>query len=155
MVMSDDVNPVTDSLKATVTKKLATFVGLVALEVIVIVGAVLSIVKNCPVAKLPFPNPVPPNLLEAMSNIVSLSVTSNRSVPEPAPVFTVTVRVVPVPVTPITEGPDIVPLDVMLKSAESTPVTDSLKMTVKVTLAAFVGLVPDRLLEITVGTTES
>jgi hypothetical protein len=69
----------------------------------------------------------------------------------PVPVFTVTVRVVPLPVTPITEVPDM-PV-VMLKSAESTPVTDSLKVTVKFTLAAFVGFpsAAERTMEVTVG----
>ena len=37
------------------------------------------------------------------------------------------------------------------KSAASTPVTDSLKVTVQLTLAALVGVAPARLIEVTVG----
>jgi hypothetical protein len=66
------------------------------------------------------------------------------------PVETVTVRVAPVPVTDVIDAPDA-PAPASAKSVESTPVTLSLKVTVHWTLAAFVGVVPARLIVETVG----
>jgi hypothetical protein len=69
------------------------------------------------------------------------------------PVLTVTVRVAPGPAdTVVIEGavPKL-PVVVSPKLLAVPPVTDSLKVTVKVTEAAFVGLVPPRAIELTVG----
>ena len=55
------------------------------------VGCVRSMVYTSPLVKLPLRVPTPPSGLPARSRIESLSITSNRSVPSPAPVFTVTV----------------------------------------------------------------
>ena len=60
------------------------------------------------------------------------------------------VRIAPEPLTPVTAAP-VMPLVVRLKSARSTPVTDSENITVKSTLAALAGLVSARRLEITLG----
>jgi len=62
-------------------------------------------------------------------------------VPEPEPVLAVTVQVVPEPVTFVIAGcPKST--GTKLKAVAETPVTDSLKVTVQVTLTALVGLVP-------------
>ena len=71
-------------------------------------------------------------------------------VPSPMPVLTVTVREVPLPVTPVIEAP-LTPLVTSVKSALSTPLTLSLNVTVKFTLLAFVGLAVAGLIEDTTG----
>ena len=114
-----------------------------------IVGAVLSIVKTWPV-KFPLPMPVPPSLFPAASTIVSLSTRLSPSVPSPVPVLVVTVYEAPVPVTLVKDAP-VMPVGASAKSAVSTPVTLSLKVTVHCTLAALVGVLPTRLIELTVG----
>ncbi len=70
--------------------------------------------------------------------------------PLPEPVLTVTVRVVPDPLTAVTLAP-VMPVEVRLKSATSTLMMASEKVTVKFTLARFVGLVLTRTLETTFG----
>src|SRR5207249_54953 len=97
-----------------------------------IVGAVLSIVKTWPV-KFPLPVPVPPSLFPAASTIVSLSTRLSPSVPSPVPVPVVTVYEAPVPVTLVKDAP-VMPVGASAKSAVSTPVTLSLKVTVHCTL---------------------
>ena len=93
----------------------------------------------------------PPKRFPAASRIErSLSIRSRRSVPSPEPVSTLTVYVVPLPVIDeieVATGPAAV----ITKSAASTPVTDSLKVTVKATLDADVGDEPARTIERTVG----
>jgi len=56
----------------------------------------------------------------------------------------------PVPLTPVTEAP-VTPVVSMAKDAITTPVTASLKVTVKSTEAALVGLAPTRVMLLTVG----
>ena len=74
---------------------------------------------------------------------------SRRIVPSPVPVLTVTVRVLPEPeIVPI-EVP-VTPVLVREKLPAATPVTDSLKVTRKVMLAALVGVVVGAI-ELTVG----
>lgn len=72
----------------------------------------------------------------------------------PVPVFTVTVYVVPEPLTAEMEAP-VTPVAAKAKSLKGevvfTPVTDSEKVTVKFTLDAFVGLLLARLIESTIG----
>jgi hypothetical protein len=65
-------------------------------------------------------------------------------------VFAVTVYVVPEPTTPVTDGA-VSPEFTSEKSAESTPVTDSLNVTVQETDDAAAGVTPVRLIEETVG----
>src|SRR5207302_7569281 len=96
------------------------------------------------------PRPAPPRELVKGSLIESLSVTSRRMEPDPVPVLTVTVYVVPLPVTLVSEAP-ATPLVVRVKSVRSTPVTLSLKVTVKSTLAALVGLPAARTIDCTTG----
>src|SRR4051794_19486694 len=60
----------------------------------------------------------------------------------------------PVPVTLVIAGP-VKPLFASAKSVVSTPVTDSEKVTVQLTLAAFVGEPAVRLIEETAGGVES
>src|SRR5215218_4089527 len=100
------------------------------------------------------PVPVPPSLLPEPSTIVSLSLRFRPSVPLPVPVDAVTVRVAPEPVTLVIDG-DVRPEFASAKSAASTPVTLSLNVTVQLTLDAFVGLEPARLIETTVGAVAS
>ena len=76
--------------------------------------------------------------------IVLSSTRFRPTVPSPVPVLTVTVRVEPEPETPVTDEPVTLPPLTVAKSELSTPVTDSLKVTVKVTDAAFVGSEPAR-----------
>ena len=98
--------------------------------------------------------PTPPSGLFAASLILSSSVTFRRIVPFPEPVLTVTVRVAPEPVTPVMDAP-VTPMVVRKKSSKGalvfTPVTDLLKVTVKLTLAAPVGLELARSILITLG----
>ena len=70
--------------------------------------------------------------------------------PEPDPVATVTVYNVPLPETAPTEEPTS-PVAVRPKSAALTPVTISLKVTVKSTFVAAVGLAPARFEDTTAG----
>ena len=72
------------------------------------------------------------------------------TLPEPLPVLTVTVQFCPEPPTPVIEGL-VTPPELSAKSAESTPVTDSLKRTLNTTDEAFVGVAPARVIEVTVG----
>lgn len=73
--------------------------------------------------------------------------------PSPVPVLAVTVQVVPLPDTELTEPPLTEPPWATAKSAVSTPVTSSLNVTVHETPAAWVGLAAPatRLMEETVG----
>ena len=72
------------------------------------------------------------------------------SEPLPLPLFTVTVQVAPVPVTPLIEAP-LTPVGTSAKSEAPTPVTGSEKVTVQSTDGAPVGDVLARLIETTVG----
>jgi len=80
----------------------------------------------------------------------SLSTRFKPTVPSPDPVLTVTVRELPLPVTPVIEAP-VTPLVTSAKSPVSTPVTVSLKVTVNCTLPRFEGVAVARLIEETVG----
>ena len=100
--------------------------------------------------KLPF-TPGPPNGLALVSRIVSLSTRFRPSVPLPVPVFAVTVYWFPLPLTVVIVAPATVPVVTRVKSPASTAVTLSLNSTVHDTLAAFVGVVPTRLIDCTVG----
>ena len=104
--------------------------------------------------KLPLPAPVPPSGLLAASLTESLSTRFRPSVPLPEPVETLTVRVASDPVTPLIDAP-LMPLPGSVKSPASTPVTGSLKVTVKSTLPALVGSVLARLIDCTAGATLS
>src|SRR5947207_14656457 len=75
---------------------------------------------------------------------------SRRIVPSPLPVLTVTVRVEPLPPTPVTEAP-VTPVVVSTKSPFDTPLTASENVTVKLTLAALDGFASARVIETTVG----
>ena len=66
--------------------------------------------------------------------------TSRCSVPVPRPVLTVTVHVVPEPLTPATDAA-VMPLVATAKLPAVTPVTASLNVSVYVTVSAIVGLV--------------
>ena len=68
------------------------------------------------------------------------------------PVLAVTVQVVPLPVTVVIAGVPPSPVFTSEKSPESTPVTDSLNVTVQLTLEALDGSVLARLMVLTVGT---
>ena len=83
--------------------------------------------------------------------MLSLSFRFRRKVPEPAPVLTQTVRVLPLPFTLVTEAPERLPLEVRAKSNLSTPVTGLVKVTVKFRLAAALGLAEARVMEETWG----
>src|SRR5262245_11435751 len=77
------------------------------------------------------------------------------SVPLPEPVDAVTVRVVPDPGTLVIAGEPPSPAFANAKSVLSTPVTDSLNVTVQSTDAAFEGVEPTRTMELTVGAVRS
>jgi hypothetical protein len=64
----------------------------------------------------------------------------NWMVPSPLPVFTVTVQLVPEPVTLVTYAP-VTPERVIRKSPEFNPLTDEANVAVKVNVVALVGLV--------------
>src|SRR5262245_12326591 len=83
--------------------------------------------------------------------MVSLSTRFRPSVPLPVPVFAVTVYWFPLPLTVVIVAPATVPVVARVKSPASTAVTLSLNSTVHDTLAAFVGVVPTRLIDSTVG----
>jgi len=88
--------------------------------------------------------------LEAVSVIAGEALLrSSRIVPEPEPVLTVTVLVVPEPDMPLTEAP-LTPVVLREKLPVATPVTDSLNVTVKFIDAALVGVVVGTI-EVTVG----
>ena len=70
--------------------------------------------------------------------------------PSPLPVLTVTVRVAPLPETPVTDAP-VTPVVVSTKSAFDTPLTASENVTVKWTVAVRFGLLLARTIEETVG----
>ena len=90
-----------------------------------------------------------PSELPAASTIESSSSRFSPIVPSPVPVLAVTVQVVPPPVTPVIAGLPMRPVTMRSKSGSSTPLTDSLKMTVQLTLEAFVGVPLTRLMETT------
>ena len=115
---------------------------------IVTAGAVLSILYVWPV-KLPLPVPVPPSLLPAPSTIESSSTRFSPSVPS-LPVLTVTVYVVPLPLTPVMVAP-VAPAPTSEKSVEPTPVTLSLKTAVQWTMPALVGVASTLTIELAVG----
>ena len=72
--------------------------------------------------------------------------------PDPDPVDAVTVRVAPLPVTPVIAGVPPKPLLTSVKLFEEfPPVTGSLNVTVHDTLDEFVGEAATRLIELTVG----
>jgi len=104
-----------------------------------------------PRAKLPFVSPAPPSGLSRASLMVSLSIRSRCRAPEPVPVLTVTVRAIPLPLTLVIETPLILPVVTSAKSNLSTPLTDSEKVTIKVTLEALVGSAFPRVIETTAG----
>ena len=70
--------------------------------------------------------------------------------PEPEPVSALTVYMLPEPLTVRMEAP-VTPVAVMAKSVVSTPVTDSVNVTVKSTLAVLVGSGFARTMEFAVG----
>ena len=80
-----------------------------------------------------------------------MSTRFRPSVPLPVPVFAVTVYWLPLPLTVVIVAPVTAPVVARAKSEASTPVTLSLNSTVHDTLAAFVGVVPTRLIDCTVG----
>src|SRR2546427_12619585 len=80
----------------------------------------------------------------------SWSDTSRRIVPLPVPLFTVTVKVVPLPLIPVIEAPET-PVVVSANSPATTSNTGSLKVTVKSTLLALVGFGSARVIERTLG----
>src|SRR3954464_10441281 len=82
--------------------------------------------------------------------IESLSVRLTPSVPEPVPVEAVTVQIAPLPVTLLMDAP-ATPVAASVKSFASTPLTCSENVTVQDTDAAFVGELPLRASEDTVG----
>src|SRR5438477_580984 len=75
--------------------------------------------------KLPLPAPVPPSLLATASAVVSSAARLSAIDRLPAPVLTVTVYVVPLPVNPVTDAP-ATPDVVSDQSCAETPVTGSL-----------------------------
>ena len=93
----------------------------------------------------------PASLFVAVSSIESSSTRFRPSVPLPEPVLAVTVRVAPLPVTPVIAGVPPRPLFASAKSLGSTPVTGSLNVTVQLTLEAFVGFASARPIDETVG----
>jgi hypothetical protein len=140
--------PVTGSSNVTVQATSAAFVGDASARVIeTTVGAVLSIVYAVPVnGEL--------NGFAAASTIPETFDRLRRSSPFPVPVLAVTIRVVPVPVSPVIAAP-FGPVDVRLKFACPTPVTFSEKRTVQLTDDALVGLATAPTMELTVGATLS
>ena len=84
----------------------------------------------------------------------SSSTRFRPTLPSPEPVFTVTVYVVPLPLTVLTDAPDT-PVVASEKSLASTPVTTSLNVTANWTLARFVGVEVARLIEDTEGAVAS
>jgi hypothetical protein len=75
---------------------------------------------------------------------------SRPSEPDAVPGFTLTVHVVPLPVTLVTLAPPA-PVPVRLKFDAFNPVTLSLKVTVHAKVEALDGFAPDRLIETTFG----
>ena len=96
------------------------------------------------------PVPAPPRGLPAASTMESSSTRFRPIVPSPEPLLTATVYVAPLPVALVIDAP-VTPVELRMKLDESTPVTLSLKVTVKLTLPALVGLVLTRLMEETEG----
>jgi hypothetical protein len=76
--------------------------------------------------------------------------TLSPSVAVAVPTLAVTVRVVPLPVTPVIEAPED-PVPVSSKLPAAPPVIALLKVTVQLTVAALVGLLPTRVTERTEG----
>ena len=83
--------------------------------------------------------------------MVSLSVSSMPTVPAPVPVSTVTTYELPLPLTLATDAPVTPLLAFTVKSLEVTPVTFSLKSTVKLTLVALDGSALLLVIDITTG----
>src|SRR5436190_18201336 len=76
---------------------------------------------------------------------------SRRIVPSPLPVLTGMVQTVPAPLGAPIDAP-LTPTEVARENdAAVTPLTGSLNVTVKLTLAAFVGFASARAIEVTVG----
>ncbi len=99
----------------------------------------------------PLVNP-PPIGFPARSAIpVPLAFRSSRIVPSPLIALTVMVYVLALTVAIEAIVPLAVPVPVSVKSEVPTPVTLSEKATVKSTVVAFVGVLPTRLIELTVG----
>ncbi len=69
----------------------------------------------------------------------------------PDPVDAVTVHDAALPDTPVIAGDPDRPVLTKVKLPAATPVTDSLKLTVQATLAAFDGVAPARTIPVTVG----
>jgi hypothetical protein len=93
---------------------------------------------------------MPPSGVAMELTTVSSSTRSRRSVPSPLMPPTVTVRVIPLPVTPLMVPPGV-PVVVKTKSLASTPVTLSEKVTVKFADGPAVGFGLARTMETTVG----
>src|SRR6266566_2089234 len=98
-----------------------------------------------------------PSLRSAALTVVVVVLESSSTrfspiVPLPLPVLTVTVRLAPVPLTPVIDGPET-PVVASAKSDAPTPNTFWLKVTVKSTLPAFVGVAPARTIDETAGVT--
>ena len=105
--------------------------------------------KTCPV-KFPFPHRSPERVADpVLDRVVVDQVQPQR--PGAGPVDAVTVYVEPEPDTPVIAGVPPSPTLTREKSAELTPVTDSLNTTFQDTDEPLVGLAPERLIELTVG----
>ncbi len=115
--------PETLSLNVTVKSTLVALEVTAPAGTIVTVGEVLSTVYAAP------PVNAAASALPAASTIVPFAATSRRTVPSPVPLLTVTLYVVPLPVTLVIEVP-ATPEVVSEKSPASTPVTLSLNVTV-------------------------
>ena len=89
--------------------------------------------------------PTPRNGRPDTSTIESLSLSTSVRLPEPSPVLTVTVYAVLLPLTETIETP-LIPLASKEKSLTSTPLTCSLKRTVKVAADCEVGFWPKGLM---------
>jgi hypothetical protein len=127
--------PVTDSLKVTVKVIDPALVRVVVGTIEETVGAVLSTVRMVPLLKVAIRGLVAVSVIDGV-----VLLKSSRIVPEPVPVLTVTVQVVPEPDTLVTEAP-VTPVVFKEKLPVATPETGSLKVTVKVVEVALVGVV--------------
>jgi hypothetical protein len=85
-------------------------------------------------------------MFESSAFSPALLVRFNPSVPDPVPVFAVTVHTVPLPVTPEIDGP-VNPTFANVKFDEVSPVTEALNSISQLTDAALVGFKPDLSIE--------
>src|SRR5262249_42962238 len=138
--------PLTDSLNVTVKLTVPAAVGLGDARLIeTTVGGVRSNVYAWPAVENGALSVWPG------TSQIELSLTRlRRRVASPGRAFAVTVYVVPEPDTPVIAGIPPTPL-ARPKSVGSTPVTDSLNVTVQWTTEAVDGLASARLMDTTVG----